>query len=134
MSGNVVFYRLNTRFLDQGDKPPPISEQIVYYSLAVGHHVGVIDTLIPVITWPYAAYLDWVGGLPEGEARRKLDGVRRFGEIMIDASHTVLLRTALQPLLSEHDQPEDSFPRQLDEHLEAIQRELAIYIMVRRQA
>jgi hydrogenase-4 component J len=133
MSGSVVFYRLRTRFLQQGGTPPEASKQIVYYSLAVGHHVGVIDIFSPAMTWPYDAYLDWVGGLPEGEARRKLDGVRRFGEIMIDSSHTRLLRAALKPAEAQPDQPDASFSRQLDEQLEAIEKEPAVYLMVRRQ-
>jgi hypothetical protein len=95
--------------------------------------VGVIDTFSPAMTWPYDAYLDWVGGLPEGEARRKLDGVRRFGEIMIDSSHTRLLRAALKPAETQPDQPEASFSRQLDEQLVAIEKEPALYLMVRRQ-
>ena len=85
------------------------------------------------MTWPYDAYLDWVGGLPAGEARRKLDGVRRFGEIMIDSSHTRLLRAALKPAETQSDQPEASFSRQLDEQLVAIEKEPALYLMVRRQ-
>jgi len=133
MSGSVVFYRLRTRFLQQGGTPPEASKQIVYYSLAVGHHVGVIDTFSPAMTWPYDAYLDWVGGLPEGEARRKLDGVRRFSEIMIDSSHTRLLRAALKPAETQPNQPEASFSRQLDEQLVAIEKEPALYLMVRRQ-
>jgi hypothetical protein len=133
VSGSVVFYRLRTRFLQQEGTPPEESKQIVYYSLAVGHHVGVIDTFSPALTWPYEAYLDWVGGLPEGEARRKFDGVRRFGEIMIDSSHTRLLRPVLGEAGSRPDQPETSFSRQLDELLEAIEQEPALYLMVRRQ-
>ena len=133
MSGSVVFYRLRTRFLQQDGTPPEESKQIVYYSLAVGHHVGVIDIFSPAMTWPYDAYLDWVGGLPEGEARRKLDGVRRFGEIMIDSSHTGLLRAVLREAGSRPDQPEASYSRRLDELLEAIEQEPALYLMVRRQ-
>ena len=93
MSAQVVFYRLSTRFLQQDGKPPEVSKQIVYYSLALGHHVGVIDTFKAALTWPYEDYLAWVETLPEGEARRKLDGVRRFGEIMIDSSHTAAAPT-----------------------------------------
>jgi hypothetical protein len=133
VSGSVVFYRLRTRFLQREGTPPEQSKQIVYYSLAVGHHVGVIDTFSAALTWPYEAYLDWVGGLPAGEARRKLDGVRRFGEIMIDSSHTRLLRPVLKEAGSRPDQPEASYGRQLDELLEAIEQEPALYLMVRRQ-
>jgi hydrogenase-4 component J len=123
-AGKVVVYRLNTRYLQQDGQPPEVSKQIVYYSLAVGHHVGVIDTFKAALTWPYDAYLDWVATLPEGEARRKLDGVRRFGEIQVDSSHTRLLREALAA-----DSP---IARELDAQLEAIEGEPALYLMVRR--
>ena len=132
MSARVVVYRLNTRFLQQGTKPPEVSEKIVHYSLAVGHHVGVIDTFKAALTWPYDAFLAWVDSLPEGEARRKLDGVRRFGEIQIDSSHTGLLRAVLSQVDSHPDPSETLFAQQLDEQLAAIEREPALYLMVRR--
>jgi hypothetical protein len=132
----VIFYRLNSRFLQREGTPPEASKQLVYYSLAVGHHVGVIDTLSAALSWPYDAYVDWVGTLPDGQARRKLDGVRRFGEIMIDSSHAGLLRAALRPRLTDPEgpgpDPQTTFARQLDEQLEDIQKEPALYLMVRR--
>ena len=132
MSSQVVFYRLNTRFLQKDGKPPEVSKQIVYYSLALGHHVGVIDTFKAAMTWPYDDYLAWVGCLPEGEARRKLDGVRRFGEIMVDSSHTRLLRPVLREAEMSPDPTHAEFSRRLDEQLEAIEQEPALYLMVRR--
>ena len=133
MSGKVVFYRLNTRYLQQDGKPPEVSKQIVYYALAVGHHVGVIDTFKAAMTWPYDDYLAWVNTLPEGEARRKLDGVRRFGEIMIEFTHAGLLRATLKVAETSITPAQVEFSRSLDEQLSAIEQEPALYLMVRRQ-
>jgi len=94
VSVRVVFYQLSGKFLQEG-RAPPDAEQVLYYSLAVGHHVGVIDTFKPILTCDYDSYCNAVAALPEGEARRKLDGLRQFGEIAIDRSHTAALREAL---------------------------------------
>lgn len=134
MSAQVVFYRLNSRFLQKDGKPPEVSKQIVYYSLALGHHVGVIDTFKAALTWPYDDYLAWVETLPEGEARRKLDGVRRFGEIMIEFSHAQMLRSALKETGLSAGAVHPEFSRSLDAQLEAIEQEPALYLMVRRQS
>lgn len=128
MSGSVVVYRLGGRFLDAQTKPPPEAREVVYYSLAIGHHVGVIDTLSPVLTVPYDDYVAWVDTLDPGEARRKLDGVRRFGEITIDATHLDLLRPALAPAAQR-----ETWVGTLDRALQEIAREPAIYLMVRRR-
>ena len=133
MSERVVFYRLGSRFLHQGQRAAADAQQVVYYSLAIGHHVGVIDTFKPMLTCPYDRYLAWVEALADGEAKRKLDGVRRFGEIMIDASHTQLLRPALQAALPDLDAEAAGWARQLDQVLQEIEREPALYVMVRRQ-
>jgi hydrogenase-4 component J len=127
--GKVVVYRLSTRFLQQDGKPPEVSKQIVYYSLAVGHHVGVIDTFKAALTWPLGVYEAWVASLPEGEARRKLDGVRRFGEIQVDSGHTRLLRGAIA---ADPGGPGHSIAEELDAQLRAIEAEPALYLMVRR--
>jgi formate hydrogenlyase maturation protein HycH len=133
MSERVVFYRLDSRFLHQGVEPPADAGQVVYYSLAIGHHVGVIDTFKAMLACPYDRYLAWIGAIGDGEARRKLDGIRRFGEIMIDASHTQLLRPALQTTLPALDAEGEAWARQLDQTLQEIEREPALYLMVRRQ-
>jgi formate hydrogenlyase maturation protein HycH len=133
MSGSVVFYRLGGRFLDRAQKPPPEAQQVVYYSLAIGHHVGVIDTLSPLLAVPYAGYLAWVASIEEGDAQRKLDGVRRFGEITIDATHVGLLRPALAAALPSLDAEAAGWTCALMDAIEEIAREPAIYLMARRQ-
>lgn len=131
MSGRVVSYPLNTRYRQQDGQPPEVSKQIVYYSLALGHHVGVIDTFKAAISWPLDD-LAWVETLPEGEARRKLDGVRRLGEIMVEFTHTGLLGPVLKEAESSPDPVHAGFARRLGEQIEAIASEPALYLMVRR--
>jgi len=134
VSGRVVFYQLSGKFLHKGQMPPPDAAQVLYYSLGVGHHIGVIDTFKPILTCDYDSYLNAVTALPEGEARRKLDGLRRFGEIAIDASHTVSLRKALDIARAKFGGEAQQWTCRLDQALQAIDREPALTLMVRRQA
>ena len=43
MSETVVFSQLSRKFIDENDATPDAAQQVVYYSLAIGHHLGVID-------------------------------------------------------------------------------------------
>ena len=133
MSGNVVFYQLSSKFLHKGQTPPPDAEQVLYYSLGVGHHVGVIDTFKPILSCDYGSYLKAIAALPEGEAQRKLDGLRRFGEIAIDISHTARLREALNKARPAFDPETEEWSERFDQALAAIEREPALTLMVRRQ-
>ncbi len=45
MSEKVVFSQLSRKFIDENDATPAEAQQVVYYSLAIGHHLGVIDCL-----------------------------------------------------------------------------------------
>ncbi|MDE2183706.1 MAG: formate hydrogenlyase maturation protein HycH [Alphaproteobacteria bacterium] len=134
MSGRVVFYQLSSKFLQKGQAPPPDATQVLYYSLGVGHHVGVIDTFKPFLTCDYDRYLDAVALLPEGEAKRKLEGLRRFGEIAIDASHTASLRRSLDMARTKFAAEARQWTDGFDQALQAIDREPALTLMVRRQA
>ena len=39
----VYFYLLNQRFVENDSQVPEAAKEVMYYSLAIGHHVGVID-------------------------------------------------------------------------------------------
>ncbi|MBR0866291.1 hypothetical protein JQ614_32195 [Bradyrhizobium diazoefficiens] len=39
------------------EAPPPDAEQVLYYSLGIGHHVGVIDTFKPILDCAYDSYM-----------------------------------------------------------------------------
>ncbi|SJI19853.1 protein processing element [Shigella sonnei] len=44
--GEIVFWTLRKKFVASSDEMPEHSSQVMYYSLAIGHHVGVIDCLM----------------------------------------------------------------------------------------
>jgi hydrogenase-4 component J len=132
MSGDIVFYRLNAKILDSAKDVPENAKQVVYYSLAIGHHVGVFDCFKPVLRCAGDFYQRLVDALPEGEARRKLDGIRRFGEITIDRSHTALLGQAIADVSPRLDPEAGAWFGELSVSLAAIEAEPAIYMMGRR--
>lgn len=133
MSSKVIFYALGQRFLEREADRPADAKQVVYYSLAIGHHIGVIDCLKPVLECPLEGYSAWIARLPEGEARRKLEGVARFGEITIDATHIKLLGAALDGIRADIGPEETQWQAALMRSLAAIEAEPAMYLMVRRR-
>ncbi|WP_305813079.1 formate hydrogenlyase maturation HycH family protein [Photobacterium leiognathi] len=42
---NVYFYNGSRKFVDESYDVPEEAKQIMYYSLAIGHHLGVVDCL-----------------------------------------------------------------------------------------
>lgn len=133
MSGKVIFYSLSQKFLERKEDIPAEAKQVMYYSLAIGHHLGVIDCLKPVLECPLDGFQRWIGRLPEGEARRKLEGVLRWGEINIDLTHVTMLKAGLALLGSQLSDEEARWSEQLMLALAAIETEPAVYLMVRRR-
>lgn len=128
----VYFWSLRQKFLDSDDDMPAQAKQVMYYSLAIGHHVGVIDCLNKEFICPLAQYQQWIGMLPEGEARRKMHGLLTFGEIVIDSTHTDLLANAFAPLRDNQPEPFAAWSSRLIDLLADINHEPAIYLIVRR--
>lgn len=134
MSESVVFCQLSRKFVDENDNTPGDVQQVVYYSLAIGHHLGVIDCLKENMVCPFDDYKAWIATLEEGsEARRKMEGVPRYGEIVVDHSHVVLLAKAFDAAIAGQTQAQQAWSQELLDMLQAIQREPAIYLMVRRR-
>jgi hydrogenase-4 component J len=132
-ASKVVFYQLGQKFLDEKDAAPADAKQVVYYSLAIGHHVGVIDCLRPILDCPLDEFAAWIGRWPEGAARSKLEGLLRFGEITIDASHTHMLATAISQSPADLSPQESRCAESLMQALRAIEAEPAIYLIGRRR-
>jgi Formate hydrogenlyase maturation protein HycH len=128
----VVFYQLSRRFVQQGQAAPAQSKQLIHYTLALGHHIGVIDCFSNKLEIPLDGYREWIARLPKGEGRRKLEGLLRFGEIEITAAHTGLLRLALNTDIAMSE-AETEWTTRLREMLQAIDEEPALYLMVRRR-
>lgn len=62
------------KFVASSDEMPEHSSQVMYYSLAIGHHVGVIDCLNVAFRCPLTEYEDWLALVEEEQARRKMLG------------------------------------------------------------
>ena len=124
MSEKVVFSQLSRKFIDENDATPAEAQQVVYYSLAIGHHLGVIDCLEAALTCPWDDYLAWIATLEAGsEARRKMEGVPKYGEIVIDAFDKARAAQTSQ---------QKEWSTMLLSMLHDIHQENAIYLMVRR--
>lgn len=133
MTDEIVFYQLSAKFLERAEDVPEAPQQVVYYSLAIGHHIGVFDCFKPVLRCSGALYDSILDAFPEdGEARRKLAGLPRFGEITVDRSHTALLRPAIAAAQVSAPAEVAAWLRDFDGSLAAIEREPVIYLMGKR--
>ncbi|GAB2894193.1 formate hydrogenlyase maturation HycH family protein [Uliginosibacterium flavum] len=133
MSGKVIFYQLGQKFLDRQEDMPDEAKQVVYYSLAIGHHIGVIDCLKPILECPLPGYEQWIARLPAGDARSKLEGLLKWGEITIDSTHTHMLASALEAARDQFSAEEAQWAGQLIQSLAAIEAEPAIYLIAKRR-
>ncbi len=61
MSERAVFYQLTHKFVNNDAYIPENAQQVMYYSLAIGHHVGVMDCFKSLMEIP----LDELSGLDE---------------------------------------------------------------------
>lgn len=130
---DIVFYQLNARFLERQEDIPAEAQQVVYYSLAIGHHLGVFDCFKPKLKCSGAVFDRVLDALPaDSEARRKLDGIRRFGEIQVDKTHVALLQDAIDRASTDDDPEVADWLSGLAGALAAIRAEPVIYLMGRR--
>lgn len=144
---SVAFYRLGRRFVDNEASIPEDARDVLYYTLSVGHHVGVIDCFERALTMPLASYRTIVGLLESEEARFKLSGVWRFGEIEIDKTNVPCLLPALRACLANLDvfnepgkteipldELEVSMLMAFVDAVLKVRDEPGMYLMVRREA
>lgn len=132
MSETVVFSQLSRKFIDENDATPDQAQQVVYYSLAIGHHLGVIDCLEAALSCHGTRI--WHGSPPlrPERARRKMEGVPKYGEIVIDSSHVAMLANAFDKAQSAQTPQQQAWSKTLLSMLHDIHQESAIYLMVRR--
>jgi formate hydrogenlyase maturation protein HycH len=132
----VIFYSLSSKFVDEKSAQKRSSQkvqEVIYYSLAIGHHLGVIDCLKSRLECPLDDYSQWMDCLSENsEARRKLAGVQRFGEINIDSTHTHCLALALRDAREKMNLQQQGWSDALIVLLQQIENDPAMYLMVRR--
>jgi hydrogenase-4 component J len=134
MSERAVFYQLTHKFVNNQEKIPENAQQVIYYSLAIGHHVGVMDCFGSLMEVPLDEYRAWMSQLPEGNGRHKLEGVLRWGEIEINSSHAGEILPALGAGLPGMSEREAQWTRTLIHSFQNMQDEPALYLMVRKRA
>jgi hydrogenase-4 component J len=129
-----IFYRLVSKVVGTDEDCSQRSRDIAYYTLAVGHHTGILDCF-DVVLHCDDDELDALLSLlsEEGYARFKLDGLRRFGEITIEQEHAMRLLDELRRLIREKRPGAFSgWAEGLIEQLEAVAREPVVYLIGRR--
>lgn len=143
----VSFFRLTKKFVDSEASVPDDACDVLYYTLAVGHHTGVIDCFEEALTMPLDAYERIAVQIDDVVSRRKLEGIMRFGEIEINKSHVPGLLAAAREALLTLDVCDDgglSKPvlgkgdvgclTALMDLLIKVRDEPSVYLMVRRTA
>ena len=139
MGKKVVFYRLTAKFVDSAVDIPEEVSNIMYDTLSVGHHTGVADCLSPCLSCSMDTYRSIVSHIDSQEARYKLEGIMRFGEIQIDKVHVPALTKALKKELqslylqktSKLYAVEITWLRQFLDLLEEVRTQSAMYMMGR---
>jgi hypothetical protein len=134
MAERVIFYQLTHKFVDQQRDIPDDARQVVYFTLAIGHHIGVMDCFQSLLEIPLSDYRDWVALLPHGAGRRKLEGLLKWGEIEINRSHAGELLKALKDSLPGMDAVQARWAEALSQSLRSMAEEPALYLMARRRA
>jgi len=134
MSERAVFYQLTHKFVNDEKSIPEEARQVIYYSLAIGHHVGVMDCFKSLMEIPLEDYRQWIARLPEGIGRHKLEGLLKWGEIEINSSHSSELFPALDAGLPQMNPAETGWTGVLIQCLQKMVEEPALYLMVRKTA
>lgn len=134
MGASIAVYQLSRKFVNKNEDIPENAQQVVYYALAIGHHVGVIDCFTSLVEIPVEEFNEWLERLPEGAGRQKLAGVLKWGEIEISRGHVGELLPLLQTP-AEANTPQGSeahWTALLRQCLQNILAEPAYYLMLRK--
>ena len=97
----VVFYQLTRKFVDTEKSIPDDAKDVMYYTLAVGHHTGVIDCFEERLRCDLSDYEQACARLPEGDARYKLEAIQRSSEVQIEQRHVAELLPAIDAGLAD---------------------------------
>jgi hypothetical protein len=134
MSERAIFYQLTHKFVNDEKAIPEEVQQVIYYSLAIGHHVGVMDCFQSLMEIPLDDYRQWIARLPEGQGRHKLEGVLKWGEIEVNSSHAAALLPSISAGLAQMNEAETHWASVLVQCLQKMEKEPALYLMVRKAA
>ncbi|MDR0501027.1 MAG: hypothetical protein LBG97_07325 [Coriobacteriales bacterium] len=87
-NAQIVLYRLSSKVVSMEENVSDRSKEVAYYTLAVGHHTGVLDCFTAAMSFSYAYLQQLLCLLPKDcFTHYKLDGLRKFGEITIASEH-----------------------------------------------
>lgn len=134
MAERAVFYQLTHKYVNKEQDIPEGSRQVIYYSLAIGHHMGVLDCFQSLMEVPLEGYRQWVAKMPDGPGRHKLEGLLKWGEIEINRSHAGDLVPVLKESLPGMDTAGSQCTGMLLQYLQKMVEEPALYLMVRKYA
>jgi hydrogenase-4 component J len=131
MEKKAVFYRLSRKFVNSKERIPENAQQVIYYSLAIGHHVGVLDCFESLMEFPLQDYRKWIERLPESAGRKKMEGLLKWGEIEINTSHANDLLPMFKAALPQMNPSERNWSNLMIRYLGQMVEEPALYLMVR---
>jgi hypothetical protein len=134
MPEQVVAYRLTQKFVDRAPVTDEGPRQVLFRSLATGHHIGVMDCFEILTELPLEVFEQWLARLPEDAARDKLAGVLRWGEIELNRSHAGDLLPVLLAAQPGLDGAAARWTGVLVEGLRQMIAEPALYWVLRRRA
>ncbi|HKZ44327.1 MAG TPA: formate hydrogenlyase maturation protein HycH [Anaerolineales bacterium] len=132
MVERAVIYQLNRKYVNNEQDIPDEARQVIYYSLAIGHHVGVLDCLQRLMEIQLDEYRNWIDLFPEGSGRHKLEGLLKWGEIEVNRSHTRELLPLLNGSLDLSNSSQKKWTNLLIQQLNLMEKEPAIYLMLRK--
>jgi hydrogenase-4 component J len=127
----IAFYRLSQKIVNNQESIPEDARQVMYYSLAIGHHIGVMDCFSELMVVPAENYKLCLDRLPDGEGRRKLEGALQWEEIEINRSHVDELLPALNTLLTTMNGSDSKWVKTMIQCLQEMVAEPALYLMVK---
>jgi hypothetical protein len=127
-NAEIVFYRLTSKVVSMEENISEKSKNVAYFTLAVGHHSGVLDCFTEALRVPYSSLEALLELLPQdGYTHFKLEGLRKFGEINIERQHAVLLLEGFAALASP-----DVFVQNLTSLLQLVVDDPTIYVVAKR--
>ena len=99
----MVAYQVNRRFVDNQHSIPDEIADVVYYSLAIGHHTGIIDCFEEQLRCPLELIKGLIEQDPDDGLAKKLNRAYSRGEVYIDKYDLEPLVKAVDERLNQAD-------------------------------
>ena len=96
----VTVHKLTRKFVDDSHSVDEQAQQIMYYTLAIGHHTGVIDCFDEVERIPLESYERICAAVADERVRYKLEGVMRRTEIEMNKEYATSVALAFGGVLA----------------------------------